>query len=401
MHSGRLVTLPITRAKIRGRVSVVMLCWALWSGCQNAADRAKPKPRRVTELAPATVSALIPAASPLEWSQAILSALKHIKRPATRESVCAVIAVIAQESNFKANPAVPNLAQVVKARLTAYEEKYGRPGKALMGSFLDARSAKDKKTFAQRLKTVRTERDLDLTFRDMLAYHKSTHPFVFTAANVAGRVFDGRTLEELNPIATAGSMQVSVAFAETWADDHGIAEATARDSLYTIAGGVLYGTARLFDHEAAYGEMIYRFADYNGGLYASRNAAFQIQLARLLGQPLTPDGDLLQYDEDGDSSSNESQTYVALKQFARRFATDLSPWRIRRDIELEKKRTFEQTDTYKAVKAVFGKKFKSSPRYAVLPQAEIDSPKLRRKRSTVTYAQAAQRQYDACLGNEQ
>lgn len=382
----------------RHLIRVCLLGFVLGAGCKRDRPTTPPKARRILELNQQSVAAAVPAPSLRnEWAVSILAALKQIRQPATRSSVCAVIAIIAQESNFQANPAVPALASVVKRQLNAYEAKYGRPGKTLIRSLLAGRATKGARTFAERLAAVKTERDLDLTFRDMLAYQKQLHPIAFGAATVAGKVWDGRSLQELNPIATAGAMQVSVAFAEEWADDHDLPQSKVRDSLYTISGGVLFGTARLFYRDANYDEMIFRFADYNAGVFASRNAAFQAQLGRLLGTPLTLDGDLLRYEADGDTSSEESQTFAALKRFTDQHHLDLSPWRLRQDAALEKQASFEQTATYKAVKVQFEKKFKSSPRYAILPQAEIDSPKLRGKRSAVNYAQAAQRRYQSCL----
>ena len=84
-----------------------------------------------------------------------------------------------------------------------------------------------------------------------------------------------------------------------------------REFLYTRAGGVRFGTARLLDYEVTYDRMLYRFADFNAGYYASRNAAFQEQLARLSGRKLALDGDLLFYDDEGQALDRPSATLGA------------------------------------------------------------------------------------------
>ena len=83
-------------------------------------------------------------------------------------------------------------------------------------------------------------------------------------------------IDDLNPVTTAGPMQVQVSFARGMS---GLSDAETRELLYTRFGGVRFGTARLLGYAAAYDDVLYRFADYNAGMYSSRNAAFQEQLA--------------------------------------------------------------------------------------------------------------------------
>ena len=243
---------------------------------------------------------------------------------------------------------------------------------------------------------MHTERDVDILFADMLATFETEHPNLARAAKLAGVVFEGFDLESLNPITTAGSMQVSVRFAEQWADDHHIDPETARDALYTRDGGVYYGVARLLGYEAGYSDMKYRFADYNAGMYASRNAAVQRQLARLTGLQLAEDGDLLRYDKHDRPTDEDTASLQALLAFRRKYAPDLSEGRIRRDARAEKSIDFEQTETYRAVKRAYEQRF-GNPQYAVVPDVTIESPKMRSKRSTAWYATSLDARYDRCL----
>ena len=54
-----------------------------------------------------------------------------------------------------------------------------------------------------------------------------------------------------------------------------------RDQLYTRQGGMYYGVKQLLGYDTGYAQKIFRFADFNAGRYASRNAAFQQVVATL------------------------------------------------------------------------------------------------------------------------
>jgi hypothetical protein len=93
-------------------------------------------------------------------------------------------------------------------------------------------------------------------------------------------------------------MQVKVDFAKKLNPD--LSDESVRELLYTRGGGVRTGTARLIGYAASYDDVVYRFADYNAGVYASRNAAFQQMLEDLTGIALDNDGDLLIYNKNGE-----------------------------------------------------------------------------------------------------
>jgi Protein of unknown function (DUF1615) len=333
------------------------------------------------------------------WAQAVFDALAANDALADLPSVCGVLAVIAQESSFTEDPVVPGLARIVETRIESYRSRLGPLGDPLFRRLLDGRVPPDPRSFDQRLHAVRTEHDLDLVFRDMLAYHQSKYPGTFDAVSLVGKLFDVRNLAELNPITTAGPMQVSVHFAEDWARDHHGQTALVRDSLYTRAGGVYYGTARLLGYPAGYSKMLFRFADYNAGMYSSRNAAVQAQLSRLVGRKLALDGDVLAYGKDGQPSNEATRTMEAIRLFRDRYQPALSDERLRDDARQEKTLAFETSDTYRAIKSVFAAKVGSAPEYAILPQVELSSPKLGRKLSTSWYAQAVDRRFQSCLAS--
>jgi len=346
------------------------------------------------------VALLIPegVAERRDWSEAILGGLIQNRLPTDRTSVCAVIAVIGQESGFQANPVVPGLARIVRARIDRYKAKLGPLGDPLLGRLLAGHAPGDPRPFTQRLDTVRTERDVDVLFRDLLAYYQANHPALFEAAAWAGKLADLDELTDLDPITTAGSMQVSVRFATQWAREHqGPRSASlVRDALYTRAGGVYYGAARLLGYPVHYDRPLYLFADYNAGTYASRNAAVQARLARLTGAVLALDGDLLAYDRNGAPSDRNSASEEAVHRFAARYAPGLTAEQIRRDLLEEKTLAFEETETYRAIAAA-DQRAGRALEYARLPDVALNSPKLTRTLSTAWFARAVERRYQTCM----
>jgi hypothetical protein len=379
----------------------LLLALLLPAGCSGGRQpsggwpSAQPLPRLDRDQITALISPRVNERA--AWAKAVADALQANGLAPDPPTVCAVVALIAQESGFREDPAVPGLARVVQARIDAYQEKLGPLGRPLFRRLLAARAPADPRSFESRLETVRTERDLDLVFRDLLAYYESAHPGAFGAVTLAGKLFDVRSLAQLNPITTAGPMQVSVEFAENWARDHHGQPATVRDALYTKEGGVYYGTARLFGHQAAYSKMLYRFADYNAGVYASRNAALQAQLARLTGRKLALDGDFLAYGRTSKPSDEPSESLLALQRFRELYRARLTDRRLKDDARQEKTLAFESTETYRAVKAVYAEEIGTPPDYAILPQVVLESPKLSRRLSTAWFAQSVDRRFQSCL----
>ncbi|UGA38799.1 DUF1615 domain-containing protein [Chromobacterium haemolyticum] len=159
----------------------------------------------------------------------------------------------------------------------------------------------DGRSYKQRVDALRTKREMNALFEDMVR----ELPF-------------GQTIfEHKNPIRDGGPMQVSVAFAEThvraWPYPYHYA-GSLRDEVFTRRGSVYFGSAILLQYPAPYSQMVYRFADYNAGRYASRNAAFQQAVARLSGRKLALDGDIMLYSDKMNRalSDETSETQKAL-----------------------------------------------------------------------------------------
>ncbi|MBI5494107.1 MAG: DUF1615 family protein [Deltaproteobacteria bacterium] len=332
------------------------------------------------------------------WAADIVEALDALELGRSPTSVCSVVAVIEQESGFNPNPVVPGLARIVQERLDRYSAKLGLLGRPALHALLQGHGPSSKETFEQRLEHVKTEKDLDVIFRELLDYYDRKYPTTMMLLDTLGGAFTASHLEDLNPVTTAGSMQVSVRYATQQGEASGLTGSMVRDRLYTRRGGVHYGTARLLGYDAAYADPLYRFADYNAGLYASRNAALQAQLAELTGFKLTADGDLLAYNRVGRPTDALTNTVRALMAWRTRYARSLSDAQLRRDAATEKTAAFEATETWRALKRTYEHHAGRAPAYARMPDVTITSPKMKRDRSTAWYARNVNLRFQACLG---
>jgi hypothetical protein len=334
------------------------------------------------------------------WGADLYAVLTAHELPPTNGNTCAVVATVEQESSYAPDPAVPGIGGMIDAWIAEKQadmnELEGWAFAKGLRAVLDAKAPGESKSFYERLHAAKTERDVDLVFRAFVAWHRSQLPKPIRAAESAAR-FVGLDADDLNPITTAGCMQVKVDFAEEHADVHGVDRALVRDSLYTRAGCLHYGTVRLLGWEAGYDKPIYRFADYNAGPFASRNAEFQAQVAALSGRTLALDGDLLRYDKHGRPAAEPSQTLEAVRAVVQAKAIDLPDRRIERDLEREKQRDFEDTDTWREIRALARTRTGREPAYARLPDVHLDSIKLSGDRTTAWFAQGVDRRYQACL----
>ena len=191
----------------------------------------------------------------------------------------------------------------------------------------------------------------------------------------------GQTLfGSLNPVRTGGPMQVSIAFAEQhtkgypWKMD-----GTVRQEVFSRRGGLWFGTYHLLNYPASYSAPIFRFADFNAGWYASRNAAFQNAVSKASGVKLALDGDLIRYD-----SKEPGKTELATRKLAGKLG--MSDSEIRRQLEKGDSFSFEETALYKKVyQLAEAKTGKSLPR-EMLPGIQLESPKITRNLTTAWFA---------------
>lgn len=336
------------------------------------------------------------------WSQDIFDIMQELSIPKTKQNVCSIVAVVDQESNFVADPTVPGLGakavEEINSRLKEkFEAKLGEKiGGTVAGYFEDVlkNQPSPENNYMSQMRKVQTERELDLLYREIFDY-MAQHYHV-SALTGAAKLVGQDIGEKLNPITTLGSMQVHINYAkEHKRKAEGIAE--LRNDLYTQYGGLYYGIHRLMEYPADYDEAIYRFADYNSGMYSSRNAAFQKMLGALTEAEISLDGDLLLYNKDGDVRSTQSQTEKELIAVFAQNNVLVTPRQIRADLKKEKEKKFEDTQTYLAVQKLYQKKTNKEPMYAVMPQVVISGPKLSRDYNTNWFASRVNGRYEQCM----
>ena len=353
-------------------------------------------PRDVARLIPARLS----RAERADWANDLTGVFDDHKVTRTLTNLCTAIAIIDQESNFSVDPAVPGLGAKAERELTErFHEHLGDVGAARLRDML-ATQPTPEDSFLSRLRMVKTEQQLDHLYREIFEHFRDQW-HLGVVVGVADLFSQHGLAERLDPVKTLGSMQVRVDFALA---DLGLTENPwdARDKLFTRRGGLDAGVRRLMDYPAAYPIPLYRFADYNSGVYASRNAAFQQIINRLRApgtKPIALDGDLLAWDGPGDSSSDVTDSETAIRGvLASHGVTTISDGALRRDLETEKSPSFEQTETWTRLRALWQAEnhTRRLPPYAVMPQVVISGPKLRRDYDTAWYANGVQRHFNAC-----
>jgi hypothetical protein len=293
----------------------------------------------------------------------------------SHQNVCAVVAVIEQESNFHVNPVVPGMGPMAWKEIDGRAARAGVP-RFLVHGAMELKSSTGR-TYSERLDAAKTEKDLSDIYEDFI-----------------GSVPLGKKLfSDWNPIRTRGPMQVNVAFAESYVSVRRYPypiKTTIADELFTRRGSLYLGIAHLFAYEAPYSGYVYRFADFNAGQYASRNAAFQSAVSRLSGVALATDGALLSHESD------VSSTELALRRLAGRL--DMSESAIHSALEEGKGKDFEQTQLYKRVFALAERAARRPLPRAVVPGIKLHGPKISRKLTTSWYANRVKGRFERCMG---
>lgn len=358
-----------------GSVSIcITACAVLMTGCATQSTPAPAPP----EAARARIAALLPAnlADRPGWALDIYAAFDALRIEPSVANVCSVLAVTEQESTYRVDPPVPGLGKIARAEIDRRAERVGVP-RLLVQAALQARSP-DSRTWSERIEAARTEKELSNLFDELIDQVP----------------LGQRLLAGYNPVQTGGPMQVSINFGEI----HAKAQAypyrvvgSIRDEVFTRRGGLYFGIAHLLGYPASYDQPIYRFADFNAGQYASRNAAFQRAVSTLAGVPLDLDGDLVTH---GADAAKTSATEAAVRSLGPRLRMNNSE--IRRALESAGQASFEETRLWTRVFELGDAAAQRPLPRALIPRIQLKSPKITRSLTTEWFARRVDERHQRC-----
>jgi hypothetical protein len=269
------------------------------------------------------------------WTSDLYTAFQSLGLPHAAPVYCTVIAVIEQESSFQADPVVPGLNTIVWNELEARGKRFGIPRLVIEAAML--KTSPDGRSYKQRIDTLKTEKQLNGLFEDMI----SELP--------AGK----QLFADYNPVRTGGPMQVSIAFAEQHARERSYPYSpirSIRDEVFTRRGGVYFGSAILLDYPAPYTE------------------------------------------------PEPSSVEIALRRQVDRLR--LNPGEIRRDLLLEKSPAFSQSPLWQRVFALADAQAGQPVPRQTMPRIDLKSPKIVRKLTTEWFARRVEGRFRTCLARE-
>jgi hypothetical protein len=373
----RYVTLSPRRKKIRVLLSTMGIA-ALAAGCVGE------RPSSPVPVSPSQSRAVIERAIPQSvpdragWAADMYAGFAALAIRPTHENVCAVVAVIEQESSFRVDPVVPNMGAIAWRKIDTRAEHADIP-RAIVHSVLHLKSA-DGRSYSDRIDSAKTEKELSDIFEDFI-----------------GAVPLGRSLfASWNLIRTRGPMQVNVAFAERYAAANHYpypVKVSIADEVFTRRGSLYFGIAHHLAYPASYDGYLYRFADFNAGQYASRNAALQSAVSIASGMALDPDGALLPHDGD---ANNPGRTELAVRTLGGRL--NISDNAIHSALEQAKTEGFDRTALYQRVFALAERAQGRTLSRALVPRIQLQGPKITRALTTNWYAHRVEDRFERCMG---
>lgn len=313
-------------------------------------------------------------AEKVAWSREVVKQMSRANIPLTRQNLMIVLATVDHESRFHETGIVHNPEGILDREITEFRTKHSEAYAIMKGEIPELRAAA--------LKFINGRRAYNLAHSGKLGQKAGyfTEKDVNLAIDFAMEQYDAKAPDALKGLIpkeslhayrpkTSGCMQMNVKKAIALAksvDGEEYGARRMRETLYTRSGGLYYGMLYLNSiiraHTSPNGggmsanEVKNVFADYNMGLYTTRNAAIQANINEVLPKSekrIAADGDLVQYESNGEASGKRSDTELAIRVVLGDAGSDLSDLEIRVDLLLEKSENFEDTRTYRKLMAIF------------------------------------------------
>ncbi len=300
------------------------------------------------------------------WAKNIIREMIDLRIPLEEKYVSMVVSTIERESNFRADPLTPDMDDIILRKLEEYEEEGFFSS---LGGLKPLAANSFYEKYQEEISYIRTEGQLD-SFIDNLEFWEK--PF----------------LESFRP-ETIGSMQLNIHKAIILAEKYdGVeySEDEMRAVLYQLEGGLHHGMLYLNeiidayteDHTKSLTEENIKFiaADYQSGLYASRNSAVQDHLNKLMGTNLVLDGDL-----------GPNTTRIANDFFQSEGREDLMTSSLLTILQDSKE--LEDTEQYQYI---------NPPEYAIIPENTVDVAKYNMAITSSGYVAGTYKRYEAYCG---
>ncbi len=362
--------------RCKSKYALSLAALLVLAGCSSKKQSETTVVKRPADVK-AQIVRLMPAKVPDRqgWATDITAAFAAQNIAPTTENICSVLAVTEQESNFSVDAPVPGLGKIAWKEIDRRADAVHVPNFVVHTALL--LKSPNGNSYSERLDNVRSEKELSAIFDDFI-----------NMVPMGQKLFGN-----LNPVHTGGPMQVSIAFAQAHAKGYPYpVDGTIRHEVFSRRGGMYFGILHLLGYPASYSQPLYRFADFNAGWYASRNAAFQSAVSRTSGIPLALDGDLINFGTDKPGS-----TELAVRVLGKRLGMSHSA--IRRALEKGDQPDFEQTSLYKQVFALADKTSGKRVPREMLPGIQLESPKITRKLTTAWFAKRVDERRQKCMAN--
>jgi len=309
-----------------------------------------------------------------KWEEGLEFAFKANDFEKTPENFALVLAVIEKESSFYENPDLDMKGTCEKA----IHDYVTNPEEASWGRWKACSKYWDEAI------AIKTEKDyVDSVFQkgNLLS---NTADFVWS--------FFGSDKFATAKLTSAGPMQVNIetALKLSEEDNERISEEEMYGYLFTIPGGLYYGVKNLkpiletYPLEEDLNNIEFVFADYNSGLYKSRNAAFQNRINFILGRKeLQEDGVL------GIKTARELNKIlgreIPLSSNGRIAGSDI--------------KSFEESSIYKRISTEYKKKAGQDIIYAIVPDITTESIKYDIPLTVTNYVKNSLKFFDRHCGS--